>query len=293
MAWTDRFSGAGGWMHPAPMTQLALAAAVALLMLAVVWWFRRRRNQGSRSASALEPSSLRRLRTGEFVQWVGRAFEARGYHVVESGVKGVRAEGAVDIELRRDREAHLVHCKHWRARKVEVDAVREFHALMTDRRAAGGFIVTTGRFSREATHYVRGISLSLIDGPLLGSLLDEGRHRKTVTTPSATMPLDRPHPVEWSPVSVMASVPDAMEDTYDLTRRAGDETRPPPAPQPPSCPLCSASMVMRSAPAGKHAGRMYWRCSRRRECKGMRPLVENKDQPAVPNDRQAQRRRQP
>ncbi|MBX9794304.1 MAG: restriction endonuclease [Burkholderiaceae bacterium] len=255
------------------MTHLALALGLAILVL-VVLWYRRRTIRRPASASTLGPSSLRQLRTGEFVRLVGLAFEARGYHVVESGLKGARADGAVDIELRKDREAHLVHCKHWRSRKIDVDAVREFHALMTERRAAGGFIVTTGRFSREATHYVRGISISLIDGSLLGPMLDEGRFRRAATTPSATMPLDPPKPVEWSPVSVMMSVPDAMEDTYDLTRQTGGDTRPPPIPPPPSCPLCSAPMVMRTAPPeGKHAGRMFWRCSRRSECKGVRPLV--------------------
>ncbi|MDO9313943.1 MAG: restriction endonuclease [Burkholderiaceae bacterium] len=255
-----------------PMTYLALAIGMALLVL-VVLWHRRRLNRRPASASKRGPASLSQMRTSEFVRLVGLAFEARGYNVVESGVKGARAEGAVDIELRKDREAHLVHCKHWRSRKIDVDAVREFHALMTERRAAGGFIVTTGRFSREAMHYVRGISLSLIDGSLLGPMLDDGRYRKGAATASATMPLDRPKPVEWAPVSVMASVPDAMEDTYDLARQTGGDTRPPPIPPPPSCPLCSAPMLMRTAPEGKHAGRMFWRCSRRRECKGMRPLV--------------------
>ncbi|MFM9917119.1 MAG: restriction endonuclease [Rhizobacter sp.] len=254
-----------------PMTYLALAIGAALLLLAVLW-HRRRLNR--RSASKPGADSLREMRTAEFVRLVGLAFEARGYNVVESGLKGARAEGAVDIELRKDREAHLVHCRHWRSRKIDVDAVREFHALMTERRAAGGFIVTTGRFSREAMHYVRGLSLSLIDGSLLGPMLDDGRYRKAAVTPSATMPLDRPKVLaEWAPVSVMASVPDAMEDTYDLARRTGGDTRPPPIPPPPGCPLCSAPMLMRTASDGRHAGRMFWRCSRRRECKGVRPLV--------------------
>lgn len=257
-----------------PMTSLLPAIGIALLVLAVLFWYRRRPNRRPASVSTLGPKSLRQLRTSEFVRLVGLAFEARGYHVVESGVKGARGEGAIDIELRKDREAHLVHCKHWRSRKIDVDAVREFHALMTERRAAGGFIVTTGRFSRDATHYVRGISLSLIDGSLLGPMLDEGRFRKPSATPSATMPLDPPKPVEWAPVSVMMSVPDPMEDTFDLARQTGGDTRPPPIPPPPSCPLCSAPMVMRTAPpVGKHAGRMFWRCSRRRDCKGVKPLV--------------------
>jgi restriction system protein len=255
------------------MTYLGLALGIVFIAGALLW-YRRRSTRRLAPASTMGPASLRQLRTSEFIRLVGLAFEARGYNVVESGMKGARADGSVDIELRKNREAHIVHCKHWRSRKIEVEAVREFHALMTERRAAGGFIVTTGRFSREATNYVRGISLNLIDGTLLGPMLDEGRYRKSAATPSATMPLDPPKPEEWAPVSVMMSVPDPMEDTFDLARQTGGDTRPPPIPPPPSCPLCSAPMVMRTAPpVGKHAGRMFWRCSRRRDCKGVKPLV--------------------
>ena len=69
---------------------LALASGFALLVLAI-FWYRRRRNRRSHSASTMGPASLRQLRTGEFVRLVGQAFEARGFHVVESGVKGARA----------------------------------------------------------------------------------------------------------------------------------------------------------------------------------------------------------
>jgi restriction system protein len=253
------------------MNWSVLALGAVLPVGALLWYARRRLRHGT-PASTMTPPALRQLRTSEFVRLVGLAFQARGFHVVESGVKGARADGAIDIELRKDREAHLVHCKHWRSRKIDVDAVRAFHLLMTERRAAGGYIVTTGRFSRDAMHYVRGISLSLIDGALLGPMLDEGRYvRAAEANPSVTVPLELPKPVEWAPESVPR--PDPMEDTYDFERAAAADTRPPAPQAPPRCPLCSAAMVMRTAPAGKHAGRMFWRCSRRRECKGLRPLV--------------------
>jgi hypothetical protein len=41
----------------------------------------------------------------------------------------------------------------------------------------------------------------------------------------------------------------------------------------PSCPMCSASMVLRTAREGRHAGRGFWACSRRKECKGIRALA--------------------
>ncbi len=253
---------------------LALALVVAVAAYALLRFLRRRQQRSAPSASPMNASALRQVRSVEFIRLVGAAFQSRGYHVVESGLTGPRADGVADIELRKDREAYLVHCKHWKSRKIEVDAVRAFHALMTQRRAAGGYIVTTGRFSRDATHYVRGLSLNLIDGALLLPLLDEGRHRKgAAATPSATMPLDPPKPVEWSPVSVLGAVPDVLEDTFDLSQHPALAARSPTPQAPPRCPLCSAEMVLRTASRGKHTGRGFWGCSRRRECKGMRPLV--------------------
>jgi ssDNA-binding Zn-finger/Zn-ribbon topoisomerase 1 len=41
----------------------------------------------------------------------------------------------------------------------------------------------------------------------------------------------------------------------------------------PHCPLCDASMVLRTAREGRHAGRGFWGCSRRKECKGIRALA--------------------
>jgi restriction system protein len=255
------------------MQYIALGFGVVGLAYALLRLIRRPKPRKT-SASPMTAQALRQLRTGEFIRLVGYAFQARGYHVVESGLTGPRADGAVDIELRKDREAYLVHCRHWKSRKIDVDAVRAFHALMTERRAAGGFVVTTGRFSRDAMLYVRGLSLSLIDGGLLVPMLDEGRNRKpAAATLSATLPLVGPQPVEWSPESVLVPLPDVLEDTFDLARQPAVDTRQTTAPASPRCPLCSAPMSLRTAPPGRHAGRGFWRCSRRRECKGMRPLV--------------------
>jgi len=39
----------------------------------------------------------------------------------------------------------------------------------------------------------------------------------------------------------------------------------------PACPLCGASMVLRTAKKGKRAGQQFWSCSRWPECRGTRP----------------------
>jgi restriction system protein len=45
----------------------------------------------------------------------------------------------------------LVQCKQWKAFKVGVQVVRELYGLMAAHGAAGGFVVTSGRFTDEAT----------------------------------------------------------------------------------------------------------------------------------------------
>lgn len=248
---------------------LGVAAAAGLLL-----WLLRRSARRSAPASPTTGQPLRALRTSEFMRLVGYAFQARGFNVVESGLTGAHADAAVTLELRKDRESYLVQGKHWKSRKIEVDAVRAFHALMTERRAAGGFIVTAGRFSRDATHHVRGLNLNLIDGALLGPLLDEGRHRGAAAAiPSVTVPIELPKPVEWVPDSVLSPVTDEFEGPADLAPQSVVEPPTAASKLPPRCPLCSASMELRTAPSGKHAGRGFWRCTRRRECKGVRPLV--------------------
>ena len=83
--------------------------------------------------------------------------------MAESGGGG--ADGGVDLVLTRDGEKHLVQCKQWRAFKVGVDVVRELYGVMAAKGAAGGFVVTSGRFTDEAQDFARGRNVQLVDGP--------------------------------------------------------------------------------------------------------------------------------
>ena len=283
-AWPALLDGVSSGSHPGQSLAAWLQYLVPALCLAAAAsaWAKQRRRAPREAGSSLSLSGLRRLRPIEFNRLVSQGFRRMGYHVVESGLTGARADGAVDIELRKDRQAFLVHCKHWKTAKIEAAAVRDFHALMTDRRVAGGFMVTTGRFSREARQYARGIQLNLVDGHLLRTMLDESRPRAAdVASPSDTVPRDPPKPVEWSPESVLvplpagASVAIAQGEAIEL---AGDDwpgVEAPAAPplSSPSCPRCNGSMALRTAREGRHAGRGFWGCTQSRHCKGVRPLV--------------------
>jgi len=98
---------------------------------------------GSDAAAALDGMSWR-----EFELLVGESFRRQGWQVVEQG--GAQADGGVDLILRRDRETFVVQCKQWKAFKVGVGVVRDLYGVMAARGAAGGFVVTSGRFTAEA-----------------------------------------------------------------------------------------------------------------------------------------------
>lgn len=101
----------------------------------------------------------------EFEQLVGEYFRRRGFAVVETGGGG--ADGGRDLVLRRGRDQYLVQCKQWRASRVGVAVVRELLGTVTAEGAAGGVVVTSGRFTDEATDFADGRGIELIDGAAL------------------------------------------------------------------------------------------------------------------------------
>ena len=120
--------------------------------------------------------AINRMSWREFEMLVGEAFRRRGYEVAETGGKGV--DGGVDLILRKDGKRFLVQCKQWRARQVGVSVVRELYGVMAAEQAAGGFVITSGSFTREAREFASGRTVELIDGVGLARLTDEsGRTR--------------------------------------------------------------------------------------------------------------------
>ncbi|HEU6455565.1 MAG TPA: restriction endonuclease [Roseateles sp.] len=127
---------------------------------------------GSQGHDVLDGMSWR-----EFELLVGEGFRLQGYHVTEKGGGG--PDGGVDLVLsrpgRNGAEKFLVQCKQWRALKVGVDVVRELYGVMAARGAAGGFVVTSGRFTDEAVRFASGRNLTLMDGPKVFSLIRQAR----------------------------------------------------------------------------------------------------------------------
>jgi restriction system protein len=143
--------------------------------------------------------------------------------------------------LTRDGEKHLVQCKQWRAFRVGVEVVRECYCVMAAKGAAGGLVVTSGRFTDEAVAFAQGRNVRLIDGPKLHGLI---RQARPPTAPSSAVERDVP---------VIA--PDAASRAASLL---------------PSCPIRARAMKRGVARIGRNAGGEFWGCSDYRRCKGTR-----------------------
>jgi restriction system protein len=224
----------------------------------------------------------------EFEVLVGEVFRRLGYQVEETGGGG--ADGGIDLILRRNGEKFLVQCKQWKAFRVSVEVVREMFGLMTAKGADGGFVVTSGRFTKPAIEFAQGRNLSLIDGPALLQWLHQTqakeifRQRPTQAVPVAqTPPAAAPTPSRRTPPPSASATPKPPPSVAQQPQR--------PAPSPvaagrvpvrpaerataaadgsPLCPVCAAPMLLRLARKGPQAGQRFWSCVHYPDCDGTR-----------------------
>ena len=141
---------------------------------AALWRWRRARAPGlADSARGASVQGSDRAAWREFEALVGEAFRLQGYQVLDSARGG--AESGGELTLRRERETFLVQCRHWKEAKVGVDAVHALQRAMAARGASGGFMLTDGRFAREAGAFASGCNIRLIDGLALQGLLEKAK----------------------------------------------------------------------------------------------------------------------
>lgn len=175
------------------------------------------------------PARVANLSWQEFERLVGEAFRRRGFAVRERG--GAAPDGGVDLLLVRGSEHFLVQCKQWRAQQVGVSVVRELYGVMAAERAAGGYVVTSGTFTKDATKFSAGRNIELMDGKGLAALLSEVR------------------PVTVKPIDTMPAL-------------GGKFT-----PAAPDCPNCKTPMVLRTAKQGSGKGNSFWGCAQFPKCR--------------------------
>jgi restriction system protein len=189
--------------------------------------------EGGSSAAAIDAMSWR-----DFELLIGEAFRLQGFAVVEKG--GAGPDDGVDLELTKESERWLVQAKHWRAKQVPVEVVRELAGVMPFRRAVGGYVITSGTFTQPAEEFARGRGIKLINGKWLESMLTQAR---------ASLGAKRHGRPGVTPIPPLA-VPKLA----------------------PLCPSCSRGMVLRTAKKGPNAGSDFWGCSAYPKCRGTRDV---------------------
>ena len=153
------------------------AGVVMVFFLGLIIWLLRQRSRGMRRARSVSPNlmiaPLTSLSRQQFDMLLTQAFRQRGYVIGEIATGQRSSQGSADLILRKSGEYFLVHSKAWRVALVEVTAVRELDSAMRAQRAAGGFVVTSGSFTREAMGFASGRKIQLIDGRTLREMLND------------------------------------------------------------------------------------------------------------------------
>ena len=121
--------------------------------------------------------------------------------------------------------------------------MRELYGVMAAKGAAGGFVVTSGRFTDDATAFASGRNIKLIDGPLLHGLISQAKNARSAA-----------HGV---PARTLSSAPLEAVVAQGLT---------------PSCPCCVSTMTKRKTKQGESVGGEFWGCETYPVCKGMRRI---------------------
>ena len=86
---------------------------------------------------------------------LGYSVDNRGWYVPNS---------PVHILLQKNGEKTLVECRQWRASQVDLGVVDELYRIMTQERADGALLVTSGSFAPDAEVFARDKPIGLIDG---------------------------------------------------------------------------------------------------------------------------------
>ena len=132
-----------------------IVPAIFLAGGAVSAWRRRHRQAlHAQVGGGTSRAALSQLTWREFEMLVGEYFRRRGFALAETGGGG--PDGGVDLVVYKGADRYVVQCKQWRAMNVGVATVRELYGVLAASRAAGGYVVTAGRFTSEAKRFAGG-----------------------------------------------------------------------------------------------------------------------------------------
>jgi restriction system protein len=112
---------------------------------------------GSRDKSV---ATVSLLNPKQFEMAVSAGFRGRGFEIAE--YSGAPNSG-VDLVLSRGADTYLVRCEPWRAQPIGQEVIRQLAAVITRDGAHGGYVVSSGRYSREARELAARCGIQLID----------------------------------------------------------------------------------------------------------------------------------
>jgi len=217
-----------------------------------------------------DKAALFEMNWQQFEQLTGEYFRRRGFEVTETNAGKGGADGGIDLVLRKGGDRYLVQCKQWRANRVGVEIVRELFGLMAAQGAAGGYVVTSGRFAAEAKAFSDGRSIELIDGDALKNGIDNQPEKLSPALNRRMPPMveaAKPSNLRTVMPSVLSASRAELPSQPELPARSSEATASP------GCPKCGSRMVKREAKRGPKVGSEFWGCSAYSTsgCTGVRP----------------------
>ncbi|MCD5327962.1 restriction endonuclease [Chromobacterium piscinae] len=157
-------------LHASGLLNLIGLGVVLFAVLCALQAYRRQRQRALLFDRNRNLWKIKNLSWQQFELLIGEAYRRQGYTVCETGQGG--ADGGVDLILHKDKEMILVQCKQWQTTSVGAKIVREMFGLMHAHRASSVKIISTGRFTKQATAFAHDKPIELIGGEQLVSLLN-------------------------------------------------------------------------------------------------------------------------
>jgi HJR/Mrr/RecB family endonuclease len=109
-----------------------------------------------------EVDDLRSRNFLEFEAIVAQVLRGEGKLVYDRG--GLTRDEGIDLIAEAAGRRWLIQCKHWPSRLVDVNVVRALGGVVAAKKAFGGVLVTSGKFSSPAREEAHRYRIRLIDG---------------------------------------------------------------------------------------------------------------------------------
>lgn len=156
--------------------QIILPALFGLGAIISVFNRKKRRKLYDDTRSNATTNPLDKMSWHDFELLVGEHFRRQGFKVQETSGG---PDGGVDLILEKNGAKYFVQCKQWKAYKVGVKIVRELLGVMISEGATGGFVITSGQFTKDALQFAQENNITLIDGRELHHIISSGSLPKT------------------------------------------------------------------------------------------------------------------